>query len=320
MYQTMTFVFLNDRSLRLDLSEVRISPMVKKLFSLAVVLALSALLFSAYAAEDNQDAWVNILLLGGDSRSETAYERTDSMMILSVNTETLAVKLTSIMRDTWVSFPGMNRRGKINAANVYGGPELAVQTVNECFGTDIEDYVIINMVNIVRLVDLADGVDIEVTGDELQYINKHAKGFLTHMGEGYVYDGEIQLDEATGMTHLNGLMALSYARNRTTDSDYGRVLRQQKVLLALAHQLKGKGLTHLLKNFSDIEDCFETSFSRSEMVYLARKFVNSDPSAVERYRIPADGTYDSGMQSGTWSIRPNFAKNQQLLHEFIYGE
>ena len=115
------------------------------------------------ATADESELWWNILLLGGDSRSTDSYDRTDSMIILSVNRKTGEIKMTSIMRDTWVSIPGHKGMAKINAANVYGGPERAVQTVNSSFGTDIEDYVLINMAGMIKVIDAMGGIDLEVT-------------------------------------------------------------------------------------------------------------------------------------------------------------
>ena len=294
--------------------------MLRKLGCLAILILLSIYCVCSYAEQLEQDSWVNILLLGGDSRSLGDYGRTDAMVILSINTKSAEVKITSIMRDTWVAFPGLRESGKINAANVYGGLELAMQTVNECFGMEIEDYVLINMSGLVRIIDLAGGVNIDVAQDELEYVNSYARAFIESTLQGGIYDGETHLDQVGENIHLNGLLAMSYTRNRYTDSDYGRVMRQQKVLIALAHQFKDMGVTKFLKLFPDIENCFETSLNRSDMVYLAKKCDDIELSSIEQYRIPADGTFDSGMLHGTWSIRPNFDQNAELLHEFIYGD
>jgi LCP family protein required for cell wall assembly len=290
-----------------------------RILAYLLILALSLAAFGATSiAEEPQDPWVHILLLGGDSRSLSDYGRTDTMIILSINTDTSEVKMTSIMRDTWVSFPGRSKKGKINAANVYGGPELALKTVNECFDMEIEDYVLINMSGLVQIIDLVGGIDIDVDQDELKYVNSYAKAFIASTLKD-TYEGETRLESAGENLHLNGLLALSYSRDRYTDSDYGRVMRQQKVLIALAHKFKGMGVASFLKVLPDIEDCYETCLDRSDIVYLAKKCDDIDLTSVVQYRVPVDGTFDSGMLHGTWSIRPNFEKNADSLHEFIYG-
>ena len=88
--------------------------------------------------------WVNILLAGSDSRTGKGYSRTDAMIILSLNVRSGQVKLTSIMRDIWTEMHGRAPQ-KINACTVFGGPTLAMRTLNEDFQMNIEDYVLIDM-------------------------------------------------------------------------------------------------------------------------------------------------------------------------------
>lgn len=269
--------------------------------------------------EDAETGVWNILLLGGDSRSDSSYDRTDSMIILSVDREDGSIKMTSIMRDTWVSIPGRSSKAKINAANVYGGPELAVQTVNSNFSTDIEDYVLVNMTGLVGIVDAMGGVEIEITESERKLANEYAESFWQKADHGKAYSGSRYL-EKSGLVQLNGLMALSYARNRYSDSDYGRVMRQQKVLMALAKKAAAMDMTDLMKVIPNLLANVETNLNMAEITKLALKCMNSDMDAIEQFRIPADGTYESGMYGNTWCIKPNFAKNAQLLQAFIYGE
>jgi len=142
---------------------------------LAMLLALLVLVScTAVFAEETavEGEWWNVLLLGGDSRDMTDYGRTDCNIILSVNRETGEAKMTSIMRDTWVKIPGKGNN-KINAANVFGGPELAVQAVNETFDMDIQHYVLINMADMAEIVDLFGGVDVEVSSSEMKVANDY---------------------------------------------------------------------------------------------------------------------------------------------------
>lgn len=285
---------------------------VKKLVSM---LLLAALLVPAAAfAEETEGEWWNILLLGGDSRSLEDYERTDTMMILSVNRENSELKMTSIMRDTWVELTS-SQSGKINAANVYGGPELAMKVVNESFGTDIENYVLINMNGLVELIDMVGGIDVEVTESERKYTNEYAQDYINSVE---AYDGETQLNE-TGLVHLNGLLAVAYLRNRYTDSDYGRVMRQQKVMLAVAEQAQNMDVDALMELADDFAERVATNMTDEQLKEIAMIGLVVETEDVGQYRIPADGAYESGTFSGTWMIRPDLERNQQLLHDFIYG-
>jgi len=267
---------------------------------------------------DQASDWWNILLLGGDSRSRSSYDRTDSMIILSINKTTGEAKMTSIMRDTWVSFPGKPQKGKgkINAANVYGGPDLAVKTVNACFGTDITDYVLINMWGLVNVIDQVGGVDIPVSAGERKWINTYARDYVRNFG---AYDGANSLDKTGDSVHLNGLLAMSYCRNRYIGTDYARTQRQRTVLLAVLDKLKGENPAQLASVVGTAFQSVETNLSLMDVLSLASFGVGISADSIEQYRIPADGTFQSGMFGSVWCIKPNFDKNAQLLKAFIYG-
>ena len=262
--------------------------------------------------------WWNVLLLGSDSRTMSRYERTDSMIILSVNRGEAILKMTSIMRDTLVTYPGTNRTNRINAANVFGGPDLAMATVNSCFGMDVEEYVMINMADLVSVVDAMGGIDLEITEVEWNYINSHTQSYMAEIGL-EEYDGEMQL-EAPGMVHLNGLLAMTLARQRYTDSDYFRVMRQQRILLAIAKKAQDMEVEELLDIADGFFEILETNMTNAELKALATVAMVVETEDVEQFRIPVDGTFESGILNEMWTIRPNFARNTQLLHDFIYGK
>ena len=265
-------------------------------------------------AEEEKE-WQNILFLGGDARSKDGYRLTDSIIIVSVNREECLLKMTSIMRDTWVEYPEYHISNKLNAANVYGGAELTMETINRYFGTDIESYVMVNMYDLAKIIDMVGGIYLWVSESERQQINSAAADYLQTFG---TYSGNKSLAQA-GYVHLNGLLAVSHARNRTTDSDYGRVMRQQEVLLALAERLQDQEVSELMALAEDIIARVETNLGSEAMKELAIIALAMEIEDVEQLRIPADGTYKSGMMDGTWKIVPDFEANTALLHDFIYG-
>ena len=283
---------------------------MRKILSLVLVL-LAVLALPGARAE--QAGWQNILLLGGDARDMEKYDRSDAMIILSVNRDEGRVKMTSVMRDTWVDYPGLDFSGKINAATVYGGAELAVATVNRCFGTDIEDYVIINMEDLVTIIDLLGGIDLEITEAEREQINVNARNYT-----GAAYSGETSIDEA-GQVHLNGLLAMSYCRIRIIDSDFERVMRQQRVLLAMADRAQNMEIGELAEAGGDIARAVQTSLDDEQLEELAMALMVMDVEEVERFRLPVDGTFESGMSGGVWRIDTDFEQNRELLREFIFG-
>jgi len=284
-----------------------------------IILLLVALVMQCgvtYALE-NESTWENILLLGSDSRNVDGRGLTDTMIILSVNRDESLVKMTSIMRDTWVKYAGRGFSGKINAANSYGGPELAVNTVNECYGTAIEDYVVVDMDDLCAIVDLMGGVKVEITEAERDQININITDFMNIMGKEYRYDGALELKES-GNVVLNGAMAVGYCRIRKIDSDFQRVMRQQEVLLSLADAAQNMEVDMLMEAAERIYSMIETSMEWDEIKSLGTAFMVMDIHDVEQFRIPSEGAYTSGNYDGIWMIRPNLEKDRYRIWEFIY--
>ena len=118
--------------------------------------------------------WTNILLLGSDTRNIKKVSRTDTMMIASINTNDGRIKLISILRDTVVPIPGHGDK-KLNSASYYGGPELTMKVVNECFKMNISKYVLVNFGGFKEVIDTLGGIQLDVTEAEMEQINLNLK-------------------------------------------------------------------------------------------------------------------------------------------------
>ncbi len=279
---------------------------------MAVLVLVCALMLCGCATAEGE--WWNILLLGADNRYEQdEYSRTDSMIILSVNTSTLEAKLTSLMRDTWVKIDG-HGSGKLNAATVHGGPELTMQTISENFGVDISDYMLINITGLAEVIDLLGGLELDVTEEERKAINKGLFDLSS-------LSGMEKLETSGENVLLNGNQAVAFARIRLIDSDYHRTERQRTVLTVLAERLKeDTGIFALAQLVNTLLPYVETNLDLSEMLILGMTGLQMDMNGVDELRLPADGTFESGEFNGTWCIKPNFEKNAAILENFIYGE
>ena len=279
----------------------------------AVLLALTLLLGAALAEPAAaQDDWWNILLLGGDSRSSEQYDRTDSIIILSVNRQSGALKMTSVMRDTWVSFPGRESKGKINAANVYGGPELAMATVNASFGTQIEDYVLVNMTGLVKVVDALGGVDIEIDQNEYLAIRSILLGKDPNMPDG------------PGLVHMTGRIALAYMRTRSTGSggDFARTERQRKVVSQLFDKCRDLSLMELVGLYNSVSSGMKMSLSAMDILSVLSQgyaLMTSGADFVE-YRIPQDGTYSYGQVGSSSVLDVRWKTNRTRFHALLDNE
>lgn len=301
--------------------------MIRRLLALVLAAALATAACGALCEEgavsqeewdavveaEGQDGWTHILLLGCDSYTRNSPQRTDSMIIFSINPSTGSLKMTSLMRDTWVKVPGRSSHRKLTELCTVGGPELTVQAVNECFGMEIEKYALISMAGIAEIIDLLGGLDLDVTEEERKALNKGLFDLSS-------LSGMEQLEQSGEGVHLNGNQATAFARIRKIDSDYVRTERQRTVLLAMAEKImSGASAATMLTIVTTLLEYVETNLSLTEIMTLALAGLKMDLSQVEQLRLPADGTFESGMYSGVWCIKPNFEKNAQILHKFIYG-
>jgi LCP family protein required for cell wall assembly len=277
-------------------------------------------------AQGLDEAWVNILLLGTDDRTLNINGLTDSMIIFSFNANARQVKLTSIMRDTWVRIYGKGEQ-RINTANRFGGPALAMRTVNECFGMNISKYVLINMIGLSAMIDELEGVDVDITAEEQRYVNFYLSEYRDLLGtlpESERTDIEMaaNLQSYGPQTHMTGAQATAFSRIRYIGTDYQRTVRQRMVLISMAQKIKDAGISKLPGMLPKLLACCSTNITTGEVLDLVIYGLHvdlKDESSIQQYRIPVDGTYASGVYGKEWSIRPDFEKNRALLREFIYG-
>ncbi|MBO4298457.1 MAG: LCP family protein [Clostridia bacterium] len=260
--------------------------------------------------EGLDSAWRNILLCGSDTRVAGSYGRTDAMVVISVNASKKQVKLTSIMRDIWTPMKGRSPQ-KISAANVFGGPTLAMRTVNEQFGMNISDYVFVDMAGMEELIDILGGIEMDITEDEMWGLNNSWNRDASALIEPVTAFGE--------NVHLNGEQALAYARLRNIDNDYKRTVRQREVLVAIARKASHCNSSELLSFIREGIGYVETNLSMTDIIQLAVLAVLVDLDNVEQFRLPAEGAYTTGYEGQLWVMWPDFEKNRALLHEFIYG-
>lgn len=173
------------------------------------------------------DTVMNILLIGIDARAkENEAGLSDTMMILSINKSTKSINLVSIERDLVVKVPGKGYQ-KLNSAHALGRPELLLKTLKENFNIDIHRWARINFFSFVDVVNAVGGLDVEMTASEIHYMNF----YLLEINELYKRpQGTDNLKEVAGTYHLNGYQTLAFCRNRYTDSDFGRMERQRKVI------------------------------------------------------------------------------------------
>lgn len=268
------------------------------------------------AAALNPD-WQNILLLGTDSRTSDTDTRTDTMIILSLNARSNEIRMTSLMRDIWVDVPG-HGGAKLNAACVYGGPELTLQTINQNFGMDIQSYVEVNMQCLAQIVDALGGIRMDVSDSEAKAINKLFADDRNAHDENTYFAGDTV--SAGSQVLLNGKQALAFVRIRSMDNDYVRTDRQRQMLVAIAKDLQQKDLLSLGAIVAGMLQYVKTNLTFDEIMAIAGVCMGASLDDLPELRLPAEGTYQSGTFNGTWCIKPDFEENARQLRAFIYGE
>ena len=261
--------------------------------------------------------WENILLLGTDSRSTEKNTRTDTMIVLSLNTQTHDIRMTSLMRDIWVDIPG-HGGAKLNAACVYGGPELTMRVINEYFGLNLESYVLVNMECLTSIVDALGGIRLDISGSEARAINRLFDDDRNTHDANVRFAGQ-HVSSGTQVL-VNGKQVLGYARIRSLDNDYNRTQRQREVLMTIARKLQEQDLLSLAGIVTNMLQYVETNLSFEDIMAIASVCMGANLDDVRELRIPVDGTFEAGMFGNTWCIKADFEANAAALHEFIYGE
>lgn len=254
----------------------------------------------------------NVALFGLDSRGTGADAfkgRSDSIMIASIDPKNGTVKLTSILRDSYVAIEGHGSQ-KICHAYAFGGAELAIKTINQNFGMNITDYATINFFNLADAIDVLGGIDIEITKSEMEQINSEATAG-TQAG--------VELLSDYGNVHLNGGQATIFVRLRKQDSDAARSDRQKKVVNALLVSARKVSPTKYAEVVKTLMSFCETSLSFTEMMNFV-PMINMDLS-IEAITIPGEPENAiGGIYDGAWVWRYDIAAAAQRMQEFIYGK
>ena len=258
---------------------------------------------------------LNIALFGLDEPEAINGGRSDSIIIASLDKVHKKIKLTSIMRDTYVEIPGY-KNNKINHAHSYGGPELAIKTLNQNFDMNIREFATVDFFGLEKIIDTLGGLEINVKENEVEYANFGIRGMNRMDGKsgGYL--------EESGLQTLNGRQAVSYSRIRKTgDGDFERTERQRFVL----EQVINKGLNAGIGKYPALLNTalpfVKTSLSKKEILSLGTFVLTSGINEVDKYRLPLDSLLKEEKINGVAYIIPDTLEdNVAALKKFIYDD
>ena len=264
-----------------------------------------------------EDGVINVLLIGNDSRLAGDDGRSDAMILVSISDKTKTITMTSFLRDMYVEIPGHDGN-RLNAAYAYGGAELLMETIELNFGIPIHRYALVNFQAFANLVDAVGGIDLELTNDEVNWINAYLMEYNQLEGKDLATDF---LDPSlSGNLHLNGPQALAFTRNRYIGTDFGRTERQRKVLSAVIKKLPGTVITNGGELADGLFPNLTTNLKQGECFNLslnAWKFLGYE---MVQQCVPLEGTYSNADIRGMAVLQVDFDANRQFLKSTLYGE
>lgn len=258
------------------------------------------------------EGYRNIALFGVDSRDNSLGKgnRTDTIIIASINKKTKDVKLLSIYRDTYVNIDG--DYAKINAAYFRGGYSLALSTINQNFDLDVREYVTVNFAALVNVIDLLGGIELDIQENELKYLNGYVKSL-----------NKINGTNVAGLTKagkqvVNGTQATAYARIRyTKGGDFKRAERQRIVVTKIFEKVKSSDLKTINEIMDKVLPQISTNLSNTDLLSLAKDVFSYDIVEQEGFPFEKDAhTY----KKVSYVFPINLAENVTKMHEFLFDE
>jgi len=269
------------------------------------------------AAFAKQHKIVNIAVFGVDGRDDVDGDRTDTIMVATADYEHSKLKVASIMRDDYAYINQKYGYDKINAAYAYGGPNLAVQTINENFDTPITDYVTINFDAMVSMVNAVGGVTIDIKSqDELDWVNE------------YLMDINDKVNTSSpdlkkiGSQVVDGSQALAYCRVRYVgDGDFDRTQRQRDVFEQVLSKAMDLNPIDQFKLVQSTLPYVQTSLSTLELIKYGINLALMPSKDIEQSRFPTDDYVSLDTVDGVAYVVPNtLVDNIKALYQFIYED
>nr|WP_305181950.1 LCP family protein [uncultured Schaedlerella sp.] len=264
--------------------------------------------------EYDETGYLNVALFGLDKREnvEEMGTRSDTIIIASLNRETKEVKMSSVYRDTLLQMDD-GTYNKANAAYAFGEEEEAVAMLNRNLDMDITHYVTVDFSAMVDMIDAVDGIDVEVTEEEIPYLNNYACEIIENTGVDTWGITE------PGYQHLTGVQATAYARIRATEGDdYRRTERQRLVLTKIAEKAQAVSLSSLNMMIDRVLPKVRTNFTLPEILAYAKDVKKYTIGETLGFPFDLDTMYYG--EAGDSVVPNNLEDNVKQLHEFLFGE
>lgn len=266
-------------------------------------------------AKDSLKGYRNIALLGIDSRADDygTGNRSDCIIIASINEKTKEVKLLSVYRDTYVYVTenGNKKLDKITHAYSYGGAQNTLKSLNEALDLNITEYVTVNFDAVIAAVNALNGVEIDITSEELKYINDYIDATSQSSGV-----KSSHLSKA-GRQTVDGVQAVAYSRIRyTAGGDYKRTERMRTVVTAMAKKAKTLNIGQLNKLADEILPRVSKNIENNDIIALIPSALSFD--ITESLGWPYNV---KGITTTAWyGVPVTLESNVIRLHKELFGQ
>ncbi len=260
----------------------------------------------------SDDEVINILLIGSDRRpNESIAGRSDSTMIATIDMKHGSLKLSSLMRDMYVTIPGYEDN-RFNAAYSYGGVELLYETIANNFKIKLDGYVVVDFEAFTNVIDRLGGVDISITESEYEHLIDYYKDKSSKNAVNQLVPGK---------NLMTGEQALCYSRIRKEgNGDFRRTERQRTVLQAIFKKAKSLSLTQLFDMMKTVMPYISTDLENEEIISYMKTVVMMGTTELNQFRVPVDDTFTNETIRGMKVLVPDMDTNARLLYDFIYNQ
>lgn len=264
-------------------------------------------------APKEADDVITIALFGSDFSELYEVSAADATMILSIDTKNNNIKLCSLMRDIYLDLP-QGGKMNLNYTILDGGPSSILKAINYNFNLKIDKFVQVDLTRLPKIIDALGGVKIEITPEELEYIN----GYIDNIDK----NNGTTTDHITssGFQLLNGTQASAYCRIRyTAGRDFKRTERQRDVLNALFIKFKDINLTEVPGLINNILPLVTTNLSNSEIISISSKALGMGLSNIEQGRFPSDENIISAGFTDMYHTNIDINGTTKELHKFLFS-
>lgn len=264
----------------------------------------------------------NIALFGLDARDDDLKKgnRSDSIMIASINQDTGEVKLVSVYRDTYLNLSN-DKYNKCNAAYAAGGPEQAILMLNMNLDLNITDYISINFNGLIEAIDSLGGVEINVEEEEIRHLNNYQESMFSTEDQERLTTDYVKVTQP-GLQTLNGMQATAYCRIRATaGDDFRRAERQRTVLLACLDKAKQASLSQLNETLDKVLPHVATNLDTAEILDVLQDVAKYNVTATDGFPFEDSRTTGRlGNGIGSVVIPTDLEANVIKLHEFLFEQ